>query len=80
MYSSIVSLDKLKAGANCVVCSLLAQNSGRRQLLDLGIIPGTKIEVLGKSPSGDPMSYFIRGTVIALRDSDSSKIIVKVLS
>ncbi len=80
MYCSIISLDKVKVSAKCVVCSLLARDSDRRRLLDLGIVPGTKIEVLGKSPSGSPICYLIRGTVIALRDDDSNKIVVKVLN
>lgn len=78
MYSSIISLDEAKVGEICTVCSLIARGSDRRRLLDLGIIQGTKIEVLGKSPSGDPTAYFIRGTVIALRCDDAEKIIVKI--
>ena len=46
-------------------------------MLDLGIINNTNIEVLQKSPYGDPTAYFIRGAVIALRDEDAKKIIVK---
>ena len=49
----------------------------RRRLLDLGLINGTTIETLQKSPFGDPIAYLIRGTVIALRQEISSMILVE---
>ena len=51
--------------------------SMRRRLQDLGLIEGTRVECLQRSPSGDPTAYLIRGAVIALREEDSSKIIVE---
>ena len=48
----------------------------RRRLLDLGIIEGTEIKPLYKSPSGNPTAYQVRGTVIALRSDISGKIMV----
>ena len=39
----------------------------RRRLLDLGVVPGTEIEVEFQSASGDPVAYRIRGALIALR-------------
>ena len=46
-------------------------------MLDLGIIYDTEVEALQKSPSGDPVAYYIRGAVIALRSDEASKIIVE---
>lgn len=78
MYSSVISLNEAKIGEICTVCSLLARGEDRRRLLDLGLIQGTKIEILGKSPFGDPTAYSIRGAIIALRCDDAEKIIVKI--
>lgn len=47
-----------------------------RRLLDMGLIEGTRISCLQKSPAGDPVAYLIRGAVIALRSEDSSQILV----
>lgn len=49
----------------------------RRRLQDIGLIEGTEVLCLQKSPSGDPVAYLIRGAVIALRGEDSSKIILE---
>ena len=50
----------------------------RRRLLDLGIVKGTPIVPILKSPSGDPTAFIIRGSVIALRKEDANLIVVNV--
>jgi ferrous iron transport protein A len=48
-------------------------------MLDLGLVPGTIVESVRRSPAGDPTAYIIRGAVIALRSEESSKIFVNPL-
>lgn len=72
----LLTLDRLPIGQTGTVSRLMSRGSERRRMLDLGIVRGTSIEALQKSPSGDPIAYFIRGAVIALRDEDARKIIV----
>lgn len=68
----------LKVGQSGTIVSVNADNDILRRLLDIGIVVGTKVMCVLKSPWGDPTAYLIRGAVIALRNEDSSKIIVKV--
>ena len=42
--------------------------------MDLGVVPGTEIEVEMKSIGGDPVAYRIRGTSIALRKNQADRI------
>jgi ferrous iron transport protein A len=51
----------------------------RRRLLDLGLIPGTVVEAIGKSPAGDPVAYRIRGAVIALRREEGRRVFIQQL-
>lgn len=74
--SNINSLKDLKKGQTAKVKSLLSTGSIRRRLLDIGLIEGTEVECLQKSPAGDPTAYLIRGAVIALRSEDSSNVLV----
>ncbi|MCM1335588.1 MAG: ferrous iron transport protein A [Bacteroides sp.] len=48
----------------------------RRRLLDIGLVEGTAVECIGRSPGGDPSAYLIRGAVIAIRREDSRDIAV----
>jgi len=70
------TLKDLKPGQSAVVSSLLSAGSIRRRFLDIGLIPGTVVKCLLKSPAGDPTAYMIRGAVIALRSEDSSAVLV----
>lgn len=49
----------------------------QRRLFDLGFYPGTPIKRVLTSPKGDPRAYKIRGTTIALRNSDAQYIFVE---
>lgn len=42
--------------------------------MDLGLTADTQVECLGVSPLGDPVSYRIRGAVIAIRREYSRQI------
>ena len=69
-----LSLSDLKVGQSGTVQHIKTTGSMRRRLLDLGIIEGTKIRCIHKSPAGNPVAYSIRGAVIALRTDDSKQI------
>lgn len=71
------AMNRLEEGAVARVTSLQISGSIRRRLQDLGLIEGTRIECLQKSPAGDPIAYLIRGAVIAIRAEESSKIMVE---
>ena len=75
MYK-IDSLMNLKEGERARVSSLLSRGSMRRRLQDIGLIEGTEVECVQKSPAGDPVAYRIRGALSALRSEDSSNILV----
>ncbi|MBO7150546.1 MAG: ferrous iron transport protein A [Clostridia bacterium] len=66
------SLNALKKGEKAKVTSLAIEGPMRRRLTDLGIVVGTVIECVGKSPCGDPCAYLVRSTVIALRKKDAA--------
>jgi len=74
-----VPLDTLSPGQSGVVTGISSRSRGveRRRLLDLGVIPGTEISVEMVSPGGDPTAYRIRGTVIALRETQARLIQVE---
>jgi ferrous iron transport protein A len=49
----------------------------KRRLLDLGLVPGTKIQFAFSSPLGDPRAYRVRGTLLALRANEAQSIMVR---
>jgi len=75
----IISLNNLPLGKKATVKELTSEGTIRRRMLDLGLVSDTEIEALQRSPSGDPIAYYIRGAVIALRSEEARKIIVEAL-
>ena len=73
----IKSLCDIEIGEVAEVCSLTAGDRIRRRFLDIGLVSGTHVECIGKSPCGDPCAYLIRGAVIAIRREDAAQILVK---
>ncbi|MEW6696674.1 MAG: FeoA family protein [Bacillota bacterium] len=71
-----IFLCDLPVGKSAVVHSVQADGITRRRMMDLGLVPGTRVEALRISPAGDPKAYRIRGAVIAFRQEDGSKILV----
>ncbi|MGI6176279.1 MAG: FeoA family protein [Christensenellales bacterium] len=70
------ALSSLSEGAKATVERLLNTGAIRRRLLDIGLVEGTGVQCLQKSPSGDPTAYLIRGAVIALRAEDAQNILI----
>ena len=74
---SYCSLNTLQEGQRARVIDILSSGSMCRRLQDIGLIEGTDVQCMQKSPSGDPVAYLIRGAVIALRCEDSRNILVQ---
>lgn len=70
-------LSRAPIGREVSVIAIRCSGLQRRRLSDLGIIIGTKIKALQKSPYGNPIAYLIRGAVIAVRNEDAQKIVVE---
>ena len=69
---SICKLSELKQGSRALVLDIHSGDDIRRRLQDLGLVKGTEVICMQKSPLGDPVAFLIRGAVIALRSEDSS--------
>lgn len=63
-----------KKGNLIQITSLNLDGVMRRRLLDLGFVAGAMVEVIRKSPLGDPIAFRVSQTTIALRKEESSRI------
>ncbi|MHB8861066.1 MAG: metal-dependent transcriptional regulator [Pirellulaceae bacterium] len=74
-------LSSLLAGRQGTVRGISPACRGveRRRLLDLGLVPGTRVSAEFASPAGDPMAYRVRGALIALRNQQADMILIEPL-
>jgi ferrous iron transport protein A len=79
MTSRDVRLSDAVTGNQLRLSRIDVQGVLRRRLLDLGFVPGNIVEVMQKSPLGDPIAFRVNNTTIALRKEESSLIYGELL-
>ena len=73
-----MTLDKLPLGQEAVITAVGGEGALRCRLLDMGLIPKTRVRVEKVAPLGDPWELRVRGYSLSLRKEDAGKIEVEV--
>lgn len=73
-----MTLDKLPLGQEAVITAVGGEGALRCRLLDMGLIPKTRVRVEKVAPLGDPLELRVRGYSLSLRKEDARKIEVEV--
>lgn len=71
------SLDRLEPGQRGVILRLDGDSGAVRRLMELGLVPGTRVEVLRRAPLGDPIELRLRDVHLSLRRSEAAFIHVE---
>lgn len=71
------TLNEVRLSEEVIINKINCKENIKRRILDLGMIEGTKIKPVFKSPLGDPTAYEVRGSLISLREEESSNIEIK---
>lgn len=67
-------LDTLSPGEGGRIARIEAEPSITRRLMELGLVPGTEIEMVRSAPLGDPLEVDVRGLHLSLRRSEAAHI------
>ena len=78
MEYQINKLSCMLPGETGEIVELKNKGDMRRRLIDLGFSAGSLVSCVGIAPLGEPKAYLIKGSIIALREDDSKKIIVNI--
>jgi ferrous iron transport protein A len=57
--------------------SILGDDELSLRLMEMGLIPGTEVQVLGVAPLGDPIEIELRGYRLSLRRSEGERVEVE---
>ncbi len=69
-----MTLDQLPVRTKATITKVGGEGALRCRLLDMGLIPKTKIEIIKMAPMGDPIELQIRGYSLTIRKEDAAKI------
>lgn len=67
-------LHRLSPGEGGLILTINAAPAIVRRLMELGLVPGTRVEMIRRAPLGDPMEVAIQGVHLSLRRSEASQI------
>ena len=69
-----MKLSELPVGQSGTILAVGGEGLLRCRLLDMGLIPKTRVTVQRIAPMGDPMEIRLRGYELTLRKEDAAKI------
>jgi Fe2+ transport system protein FeoA len=73
------TLDQLQFGQRARVANVAGHDSLVQRLLEMGLLEGEEIEVLGFAPMGDPMEIRLRDYRLSLRRLEAAGVTVHII-
>ncbi len=71
------TLRDLKPGEKGKVLKIKGKGNLKKRLLDMGIVPGTKIQLEKVAPLGDPVDILVKGYHLSLRKEEARDILLE---
>ena len=72
------SLDKLKIGQKGTIVGLSGKGAIKRRMMDMGLVPGSDVEVVRVAPLGDPIEILLKGYNLSLRRNEAKLVLVEL--
>jgi ferrous iron transport protein A len=77
MSADAQPLTSLQVGHTATVCDIKVPPENRGRLLEMGLLVGTRVELVRFAPLGDPIEIKVRGYHLTLRKHEAEQIWVK---
>lgn len=71
------TLRSVRPGKRAVIQRVGGPRAFRRRLLELGLLPGTVVEIVRIAPLGDPMELRARGCTLSIRREQAGHVLVR---
>ena len=75
-----LTIADLLDGEEARITEIRGRGHFRKRLLEMGLVRGTNVRVLGHAPLGDPLAVKVRGYLLALRRQEAREILVERLN
>ena len=69
-----MTLDSIPEKAGAKVVAVDAAGSGGLRLMEMGIVPGARVQVVNRAPLGDPLQILVRNYHLALRRKEAQSV------
>ncbi len=75
--SVMSSLDKSALHQEVIVAAVAGERTFRRRLMEMGLVPGTRVKVVNVAPLGDPLELDLRHGRISIRRHEAAQVQVR---
>ena len=72
-----MTLDQLPSGRGGTILECRGDDELSQRLMEMGLMPGERIERIGTAPLGDPIEYRLHGTRLCLRRTEAARVVVE---
>jgi ferrous iron transport protein A len=77
---SSTTLDRLTPGQRGRIESMTGDSALVQRLMEMGMLEGDEVELLGFAPLGDPLEVRLGDSRLSLRRNDAARVEVQLLS
>jgi Fe2+ transport system protein FeoA len=72
----VPSLLEIPRGKTVMVEKVEGDRSFRRRIMEMGLVPGTKVRVVAVAPLGDPLTLELRASRLSIRKREAEQVLV----
>ena len=72
-----MTLDEMKVGQSATIVAVGGEGALRNRLIDMGLIPRTRVTLRKVAPMGDPIELHLRGYELTIRLEAAAKLPVE---
>jgi len=77
MSPALQPLTSVAVGTTATVAEINLPPASRPRLMEMGLLVGTKVDLVRFAPLGDPVEIKVRGYNLTLRKHEAEQILVK---
>lgn len=78
MNMPVIMLRQMSVGQKGIVAKVTAQGELGRRIRDMGLVPGTPVQIRGRAPLKDPVAIRLRDFTLTLRNNEADYVAVEV--
>jgi ferrous iron transport protein A len=72
-----MSLLEVSRRTTVIVEEVAGDRAFRRRIMEMGLVPGTPVQVVAVAPLGDPLTLELRGSRLSIRKSEAAEVRVR---
>ena len=75
----MTTLDQIPLGNSARVAQVDGDDGVSMRLMEMGLVDGVPVKVVGAAPFGGPREYLVRGFRLSLRSTEASRVAIAPL-